>query len=211
VGPFDECQLVRIGDEHLFPDVADDLIRKDDDGNPEPLREVEGLDRMIEHLLGCGRTEHNERVVPVGTVTRLVEITLGRRGGLTRCRPPPHHVDDDARGLHCHGQTDRFLHEAETRTARGGHRLRAAPGGPDNRHKRRDFILHLQTKTIDQRKTSGHDLQNLGGRRDRIAAVKTATRQDGRLHASLVSQHNLDTTFFHGSLSSFSNIMISVQ
>jgi hypothetical protein len=101
-------------------------------------------------------------------------------------------------GLNSNGQTDAFLHEAKTRTACGGHRLGPPPGGTHDGNQRSNFIFELHAEPVDQRQTPGEGLQDLGGRRDRIAAVEAATRQDGRFRACLVSQHYLDTTFFHG-------------
>ena len=205
VGAFRSTSLMSFasGMNDLLPDVADHFVGEDDHGNPEPLGQVEGLDRVIEHLLRVGRGQADQGVVPVGTVTRLVQITLGGRGGLTRAGPPSHDFDDDAGCFLGHRQTNRFLHETKTRTARRGHGLGPPPGGAHDGHERCDLIFELQTETIDHREFPGEVLQDLRGRRNRIAAVEAATRQDGCFRACLVSQHYLDTTFFHGFLSSF--------
>jgi len=78
--PFDEFDVLGVGNNHLLPDMADDLIGEDDDGVPVMVRKIKRLVRQLKELLGGGRAEHQALVVTVPAAAST-EPVIGLRGG----------------------------------------------------------------------------------------------------------------------------------
>ena len=176
----DEVQrVVVLGNEQILPHVGDHLIGQDRHRRPEPLRQVERVDRQPEGLLHRRRRQHDRlEVAAVARVARDVELALAGRAGDAADRPHAHRVDHHQRNLVGDRPPVGVVHQRIARPRRRCHRLQAAQAGAGAGVHAGQLVLALHVIAADLGQALGHVLGDVGGRRDRVAGEDAAAGGD---------------------------------
>ena len=167
--------------------MRDDFVVEHDHRGAELLGEIEGADGLRIDFLHRSRGHDDDRVIAVGSPSRLHEVALrGPRRHAGR-RAAAHHVDDDARRLGHRGVAEILLHQRKAGSAGGGHRLDAAERSADDGGERSDLVLHLDEDAVDARQLARQLFGDFRGRRDRIAGEKAASGGEGAERAGAIA------------------------
>ena len=152
------------------PGLTERLVRQHDDGRLQRFGQMHRPLRGQQAVGNRQRRGHDMRRVAVQPVDGDVEVALLRLGGDAGRRPRSHHVDDDERDFRGHGEAEQFDHQRQAGTGRRRQRRHAAIARADDHVDRGQFVLGLHQHAAALRQRPRHPFQDLGRRRDRVAA-----------------------------------------
>ena len=167
--------------------VRQERVGQQDHRRPVADGDAGGLDRGRE-AVATARTPRRS-----AAATRRAGRTSPAAGRLLRLRRQPVdgtaalHVDDHHRQLHDHGEAERLGLQVHAGAARAGHRELAGERRAERHVRRGDLVLGLQrhhAEVLVPREL----VQQLGGRRDRVARVEQ--RQPAPRADAAISPHD---------------------
>src|SRR6266536_1130141 len=166
---------------------ADVEIEHDEDRRLQPVGEIERRGAELEGFGGIlGKQQHVLRVSVrrIGGEQDVRLLGAGRHSGRGAAAL---HVEDDRGHLGEIRQPEKFLHQRDAGTGRGGERSRAVPGGTDHDAERGELVLGLHDGVtllpglrIDAiaRAMTGEGFGERGGRRDRVPGAHGGSAVD---------------------------------
>ena len=166
----DRLHLFEPGDAPQLGAIADRGVGEDEHRRGVPHRDAERLDGHVEAVGRARRGQDRQRALPVATGVGLQEVGLLGLGRQAGGRATALHVQDHQRQLQHDRQADGLALQADARAARAGQRHRAAERRADGGAHGGDLVLGLDGPHIEVLQ-SGQLVQDVGRRRDRVAAV----------------------------------------
>ena len=158
-----------VGDPPRLGAVREVRIREQVDGRAIRERDACRLDRRVEAVAGCRRSEHRHRRLAVPAEEHHQQIRLlGLRRHAGR-RPGALNVDDHERQLERHRKPDRLRLEDDARPGGRRHAERAAERRAERRADGRDLVLRLE-RPHAERLVTRELFENRRCGRDRVRA-----------------------------------------
>src|SRR3990172_1905837 len=127
-----------------FVKVTDIPIAEEDNGAHGFLCRIKGRDRVFIKLRNRIGVEYDGKIIPMTAVNTLNNIPLGWHCGHSGAWSYSLDIDNNERYLHHVGQSYALLHQRESRTRGGRHRLKASQGCADNGVNGCNLVLHLE-------------------------------------------------------------------
>ena len=172
------------------------LVGEEDHRDLVALGVVEGVDGRPEAVLHRDRRDHHPRRLAVAAVEGVLQVGLlglGRQAGRGAAALG---VDDHTGDLRRAGVAEHLRHQRQARARGRRHRLDPGVGGAEHRGERGDLVLALDRDAADLRQLRRQPLEDVGGRRDRVAGEVPHPGGDGPEGDRLVARHE-DAVLLH--------------
>ena len=165
------------------------LVGQQDDRHLVALGVVEGVDRRPEAVLHRDRRDDDPRGLAVAAVEGVLQVGLLGLGRQAGGRPAALGVDHDAGDLRGAGVAEHLGHQREARAGGGRHRLHAGVRRAEHRRERGDLVLALDRDAAHLGQLGRQPLEDVRGRRDRVAGEVLHPGRDRAEGDRLVARH----------------------
>src|SRR5208283_5356865 len=178
-----------------FHHLSDKPVRQHHRGIPVTVRQFKRQHRQIRHFLHRRRRYHQVLVVAVAAALYHREVIALFRRDVSKSWSAAHHVDHHA-GQFCTRQIRHaLLHQTQSRPRRRRHHAHTRRCSAIHHVDRRYFTLCLQKCPAHLGQILSSGLRDFARRRDRIAVIRAAARQQRAFHDGDVSLTKLPHGF----------------
>ena len=155
--------------------LSNETIGQDDSGIAIFVREFEGQDREIGHLLYRGGGECKIAIVAVASALNHGKVIALLGSDVSQPRAAPHHVNNHAGEFGARQVGDALLHQAQTGAGGSRHDANAGRSGAVDHVDGSGLALRLNESAADFGQVKGSGFGDFAGRSDGISVVRPAS------------------------------------